>query len=100
MNRRSLIQSLGLLFFAPLATLSGSSKKPLDFDTQVRPYLKKIPDREADLIELYYVHKRSVSEMAQTLDVPEEAISYRLSRGLQRLRDLLAHSPCPIGRSI
>lgn len=89
MNRRNLLSLVPATLLTVLVSWKARSRrvKPLDFP-QVEPYLSKIPDREADLIRLYYAHKRSVAEIAQTFGVPKEAVAYRLSRGRQRLRDL------------
>ena len=37
----------------------------LHFETQVKPLLDRIPDREADLIELYYILKKRQAEKAR-----------------------------------
>lgn len=62
----------------------------LHFETQVRPLLDRIPDREADLIELYYIRKKRQADIAEIFDVTQAAISYRLDRGLQRIKFLLS----------
>lgn len=62
----------------------------LHFETQVRPLLDRIPDREADLIELYYIRKKRQADIAEIFSVTQAAISYRLDRGLQRIKFLLS----------
>jgi hypothetical protein len=62
----------------------------LHFETQVRPLLDRIPDREADLIELYYIRKKRQADIAEIFGVTQAAISYRLDRGLQRIKFLLS----------
>jgi hypothetical protein len=62
----------------------------LHFETQVKPLLDRIPDREADLIELYYIQKKRQADIAEIFDVTQAAISYRLDRGLQRIKFLLS----------
>lgn len=62
----------------------------LHFETQVRPLLDRIPEREADLIELYYIKKKRQADIAEIFDVTQAAISYRLDRGLQRIKFLLS----------
>lgn len=64
----------------------------LDFDTEINPYLSRIPSREADLITLYYVNGRTLGDIADIFGVTQAAISYRLDRGLQRVRGLLTSS--------
>lgn len=62
----------------------------LNYETQVKPLLDKIPDREADLIYLYYIQKKRQADIAAIFGVTQAAISYRLDRGLQRIRFLLS----------
>lgn len=61
-----------------------------DYETRVAPLLDRIPEREADLIYLYYVCKKRQADIAEIFDVTQAAISYRLDRGIQRLKFLLA----------
>jgi len=61
-----------------------------DYDTVVRPLLDRIPDREADLIELYYKCGKRQADIAEIFDVTQAAISYRLDRGVQRMKFLLS----------
>jgi predicted XRE-type DNA-binding protein len=62
----------------------------LNFETQIKPLLDRIPDREADLIELYYIRKKRQADIAEIFEVTQAAISYRLDRGLQRIKFLLS----------
>jgi DNA-directed RNA polymerase specialized sigma24 family protein len=61
-----------------------------DYETRVAPLLDRIPEREADLIYLYYVCKKRQADIAEIFDVTQAAISYRLDRGIQRIKFLLA----------
>jgi hypothetical protein len=61
-----------------------------DYETKIMPLLDRIPDREADLIILYYVRKKRQAEIAAIFDVTQAAISYRLDRGIQRIKFLLS----------
>jgi len=61
-----------------------------DYETRIAPLLDRIPEREADLIYLYYVCKKRQADIAEIFDVTQAAISYRLDRGIQRLKFLLA----------
>ena len=61
-----------------------------DYESIVLPLLDKIPDREADLIYLYYVCKKRQADIAEIFDVTQAAISYRLDRGIQRIKFLLS----------
>lgn len=61
-----------------------------DYETRIMPLLDRIPDREADLIYLYYVRKKRQADIAEIFDVTQAAISYRLDRGIQRIKFLLS----------
>jgi DNA-directed RNA polymerase specialized sigma24 family protein len=61
-----------------------------DFEQKILPLLKRIPEREADLIELYYIHRKRQADIAAIFEVTQAAISYRLERGLQRIKFLLS----------
>lgn len=62
----------------------------LNYETQIKPLLDRIPEREADLIFLYYIQKKRQADIAEIFGVTQAAISYRLDRGLQRIRFLLS----------
>jgi DNA-directed RNA polymerase specialized sigma24 family protein len=53
------------------------------------PLLDRIPKREADLIALYYIGRKRQADIAAMFDVTQAAISYRLDRGLKRIKFLL-----------
>jgi len=61
-----------------------------DYESRVMPLLDRIPDREADLIYLYYVKHKRQADIAMIFDVTQAAISYRLDRGIQRIKFLLS----------
>lgn len=61
-----------------------------DFETRVAPLLDRIPEKEADLIELYYVRKKRQADIAEIFNVTQAAVSYRLDRGIQRIKFLLS----------
>jgi hypothetical protein len=60
-----------------------------DFQSRVEPLLDRIPEREADLIYLYFIQKKRQADIATIFGVTQAAISYRLDRGIQRIRFLL-----------
>jgi DNA-directed RNA polymerase specialized sigma24 family protein len=62
----------------------------LNYENQVKPLLDKIPDREADIVYLYYILKKKQADIAEIFGVTQAAISYRLDRGIQRIRFLLS----------
>ncbi len=61
-----------------------------DYEARVEPLLDRIPKREADLIYLYYIEKKRQADIAEIFGVTQAAISYRLDRGLQRIKFLLS----------
>ena len=65
-------------------------QRDADFENIIRPLLDEIPPREADSIELYFIHKKKQADIAEIFGVTQAAISYRLDRGLQRIRFLLS----------
>jgi DNA-directed RNA polymerase specialized sigma24 family protein len=64
-----------------------------NYDTILAPLLNRIPQREADLIYLYYIQKKRQADIAEIFEVTQAAISYRLDRGLQRIKFLLSIPP-------
>lgn len=62
----------------------------LSYEDQIKPLLDRLPEREADLIELYYIQKKRQADIAEIFGVTQAAISYRLDRGLQRIRFILS----------
>ena len=60
------------------------------YKERVMPLLDRIPEREADLIYLYYVCKKRQADIATIFNVTQAAISYRLDRGIQRIKFLLS----------
>lgn len=61
-----------------------------DYESIVLPLLDLIPDREADIINLYYICRKRQADIAAIFDVTQAAISYRLDRGVKRLKFLLS----------
>jgi len=61
-----------------------------DYESRIVPLLNRIPQREADLIYLYYIQKKRQADIAEIFGVTQAAISYRLDRGLQRIKFLLS----------
>jgi len=58
---------------------------------EIKPFLDRLPLREYDLIELYYVERKNQKDIAKMFGVTQGAISSRLSRAKKRLiflRDL------------
>lgn len=61
---------------------------PENFD-KVNMLLDRIPKREADLLYLYFIEKKRQADIAAIFDVTQAAVSYRLDRGLKRIKFLL-----------
>jgi hypothetical protein len=57
---------------------------------RVHELLPKIPEREADLIELYFETGLKQAAIAQIFGVTQAAVSYRLERGIHRLKFLIS----------
>ncbi len=56
---------------------------------KVAMLLDRIPKREADLLYLYFIEKKRQADIAEIFDVTQAAVSYRLDRGLKRIKFLL-----------
>lgn len=52
------------------------------------PFLKKLPEREQDLIEMYYRRGKKQKEIAEFFGVTQGGVSHRLSRAIKRLKFL------------
>lgn len=61
-----------------------------DYESRIAPLLDRIPEREADLIDLYFIQRKRQADIAAIFDVTQAAISYRLDRGIQRIKFLLS----------
>lgn len=67
--------------------LIDGEKKALEFGA-IEQYLKRIPEREADLIELYHKDKMKQEQIAKLFGITQAAVSYRLHRGIRRIQFL------------
>lgn len=61
-----------------------------DIEGRIEPLLERIPEREADLILMYFVHGKRQADIAAIFGVTQAAISYRLDRGIKRIQFLLS----------
>jgi len=61
-----------------------------NFEDRIEPLLERIPEREADLILMYFVHEKRQADIASIFGVTQAAISYRLDRGIKRIKFLLS----------
>ncbi len=55
---------------------------------RMKEFLERIPEREADLLDLYFNKHKRQADIAEIFGVTQAAISYRLDRGLRRLKFL------------
>lgn len=67
---------------------STSFLTPENFE-KVSLLLDRIPKREADLLYLYFIEKKRQADIAAIFGVTQAAVSYRLDRGLKRIKFLL-----------
>lgn len=61
-----------------------------DYEGRIAPLLDRIPQREADLIYLYFIKRKRQADIAAIFEVTQAAISYRLDRGIKRIKFLLS----------
>jgi len=61
-----------------------------DYEERVAPILDRLPERESDLLDMYFFKKKRQAEIAGIFGVTQAAISYRLDRGIKRLKFLLS----------
>lgn len=61
-----------------------SESNPFTFE-DFKPFIDRLPQREIDLIEMYYREQKKQKEIAEFFEVTQGAISHRLSRARRRL---------------
>lgn len=61
-----------------------------DYESRIAPLLDRIPKREADLIYLYFIKRKRQADIAAIFEVTQAAVSYRLDRGIKRIKFLLS----------
>lgn len=59
------------------------------YRVQLQPLLERIPEREADIIELYFLMGKRQADIATIFGMTQAAVSYRLARGIKRIKFLL-----------
>ena len=60
------------------------------YEAQIEPLLPRIPAREADLLKMYFLQHKRQADIAIIFGVTQAAVSYRLDRGIQRIKFLLS----------
>jgi hypothetical protein len=61
-----------------------------DAATVLAPFLHRLPEREADLIEMYYLKHKRQADIAALFGVSQAAISYSIGRAIHRVKFLLS----------
>ena len=56
---------------------------------RLMPLLSRIPEREADIIDLYFLVGKRQADIAEIFEMTQAAVSYRLARGIKRIKFLL-----------
>lgn len=69
-------------------SLNSTSDRNLFKFEEFEPFIQKLPQREIDLIEMYYREDKKQKEIADFFGVTQGAISHRLSRAKKRLNFL------------
>lgn len=67
--------------------------KSQDFHSRIEPLLDRIPSREADIIHLYFLQGKRQLDIAEIFNMTQAAVSYRLARGIKRIKFLLEIPP-------
>ena len=71
-----------------LQMLNSISDRILFRFEEFEPFISRLPQREIDLLEMYYREEKKQKEIAEFFGVTQGAISHRLSRAKKRLRFL------------
>ncbi len=61
-----------------------------DYESRIVPLLDRIPSKEADLIYLYFIQRKRQLDIATIFGITQAAVSYRLERGIQRIKFLIS----------
>jgi len=56
---------------------------------KIKLVIDRLPDREADLVRLYFFMSKKQTDIAEIFGITQAAVSYRLKRALDRLRFLV-----------
>jgi DNA-directed RNA polymerase specialized sigma24 family protein len=79
-------------FDGEMQLLNSVSDRNLFRFEDFEPFIQKLPQREIDLIEMYYKDRKKQKEIAEFFGVTQGAVSHRLSRAEKRL-DFLKKMP-------
>lgn len=57
---------------------------------KIKEVIDRLPDREADLVRLYYFKQKRQTDIAEIFNITQAAVSYRLKRALSRIKFLVS----------
>lgn len=60
-----------------------------EYKARLQLMLERIPPREADIIDLYFLMDKRQADIATIFGMTQAAVSYRLARGIKRIKFLL-----------
>lgn len=60
-----------------------------EYKARLQVMLERIPPREADIIDLYFLMDKRQADIATIFGMTQAAVSYRLARGIKRIKFLL-----------
>lgn len=60
-----------------------------EYKARLQIMLERIPPREADIIDLYFLMDKRQADIATIFGMTQAAVSYRLARGIKRIKFLL-----------
>jgi CRISPR/Cas system-associated endoribonuclease Cas2 len=56
---------------------------------ELKHVIDQLPDKEADFIRMYYFKEKKQVDIAKIFGITQAAVSYRIQRGMERLRFIL-----------
>ena len=56
---------------------------------EIKDLLDRLPDRESDLVRLYFFKDKNQTDIAEIFGITQAAVSYRINRALARIRFLV-----------
>ncbi len=65
-----------------------NTSAPRTYD-MLKPFIDQLPDKEADIVHLYFVCRKRQADIATMFGITQAAVSYRLDRAIERLKYLV-----------
>jgi DNA-directed RNA polymerase specialized sigma24 family protein len=62
-----------------------------EYSAKVREVMGKLPEREADMLDLYFFKKKYQADVGKIFGVSQGDVSYRIKRAIKRIKFLLAY---------